>query len=87
MSDLSRAVYFADWNVDIDSTRYCELDRRYFDVFEHWLPLEILPKSMSIEVLEKEVDEAIESGIDLVGKYDTEEDGEPVDESKLERIY
>ena len=77
--------FFADWNVDINSERYKKLDNRYFDAFEHWLPLQLLPKTITIEELESEVDEAIKTGVDFAAKYDTD-DEEPVDESNLQRI-
>ncbi|MCL2386019.1 MAG: hypothetical protein FWC89_00575 [Defluviitaleaceae bacterium] len=67
----SRDEFFADWTVDINSEKYNEIDNRYFDIFEHWIPLQIIPQSITIEELEKEVDEAIRTGIDLAEKYDT----------------
>ena len=85
MNDMSMDDFFADWNIDIHSDKYRELNNRYFDTFEYWLPLQIMPKTITIEELEKEVDEAINTGVDLTVKYDND-DTDPVDESNLQRI-
>ena len=73
--------FFADWNVDVQSERYRKLNDRYFDAFEHWLPLQIMPQSTTIDELEKEVDEAITTGVDLTEKYDSED--EPPEDDRV----
>jgi len=73
-AETSRDDFFADWAVDINSEKYKELDNRYFDIFEFWIPLELMPQSMSIKDLEKEVVEAIQTGVDLATKFDTDDD-------------
>ena len=56
-------------NINRSSDEYIELRRRYIEVFDCGIPMEVFPKTVTFEELRKEVVDSIKESVELTKKY------------------